>query len=126
MLSAELFLRLLADNDDQQHDHQGADHRPNPHPSATPSPHPSVVVIHDRIPFVALQPTHSWKVSSVSGGRCDISGIIGLEFQLPTEPEDPAPLQLRTVQRLHERHLALDVKMLTFEEATLRMKGNTH
>ena len=53
------------------------------------------------------------------------SRIMGSEFQLPTAPDQPAPLQLRAVQRLHDWHLALDVKMLTFEEPILRMKSDS-
>jgi hypothetical protein len=51
--------------------------------------------------------------------------IIGSEFQLPTEPDDKAPLQLRAVQRLHDWHLGLDVNMLTFEQPFLRMKSDS-
>ncbi len=38
--------------------------------------------------------------------------IFGSEFQLPTDPDEPAPLQLRAVQRLHERQFAQQVQML--------------
>jgi len=35
------------------------------------------------------------------------------------------PLQLRTVQRLHDWNIALKEKLLTFEEPVLRLKRNS-
>jgi hypothetical protein len=51
--------------------------------------------------------------------------LAGSEFQLPTQPDDPAQLQLRAVQRFHDRHFAQDVKMPTFEKPMLRMKSDS-
>ena len=54
--NAESFLGELDNSDDEQNDHQDADHGPNPHPSARPSMrvipaiHPSVIVVHNREP----------------------------------------------------------------------------
>jgi len=44
----ELLFGKLADNDEQQDDHKGADHRPDPHPSARPSIHPAVSLVHHK------------------------------------------------------------------------------